>query len=313
MQAASRLPVLIILVCSLSTFASAGGSNTFDFLRNDVGARAAAVGGSFVALTDDPNMIFYNPAGLTSLSRQKLSVGFFKHLMDVNSGYASFGSEIQGFGFAGAGIVYTNYGEFTRTGEEGQGLGTFSAHDFALAAAYGGGLATGLTYGVGAKFIFSSIDDIYSSAVAVDLGMQYVAVPERLRAGISLMNLGTQLDPFVNTRESLPLDLKVGVAITPEHLPASILVNLHKLNEEQDNIGDRFKAFSVGAEFSASPNVFLRFGYNNERRRELKIGQSTGLAGFSIGAGFTTGMYGVDYAFNSYGPIGALHRISISF
>lgn len=313
MRLSVRLAMPVMFVFVLLQSVRAGGSSTYDFLRNDVSARAAALAGSGVALTNDPNLIFSNPAGLTTLSATKVSVGFFKQLLDVNSGYASYATEIRDLGFVGAGVVYTNYGEFTRRGEEGQDLGTFSAHDFSLSAGYGGGIQTGLTYGVAAKFIYSSIDGIRSTAAAVDLGLQYVAVPERLLAGVSLLNLGAQIDPFLHTRESLPLDLKIGVAITPEHLPATILINLHKLNESQENLGDRFKAFSVGAEFAASPNVFLRFGFNNERRREMKIGQSTGFAGFSIGAGFLTDLYGVDYSFNSYGSIGALHRISVSF
>ena len=76
-----------------------------------------------------------------------------------------------------------------------------------------------------------------------------------------------------------------------------------------------FKAFSVGVEFILSPNVFLRAGYNNERRQDLKVGSGSGsgLAGFSIGTGIATGDYQFDYAFTSNGPVGAFHRFSLSF
>jgi hypothetical protein len=290
------------------------GTSTYQFLRNDVGARAAALGGSFVTSADDPNAIFYNPSGLASLSQRRVSVGFFKHLMDINAGYASVGTEIPGLGYVGAGIVYINYGEFDRRGEEGQLLGTFGAGEMAITAGYGGRLMEGqLKYGVNAKFIYSAIADASSSAAALDLGMTYTAVPSRMLIGASLLNLGTQLDPYGNTRESLPLDLKVGISLYPEHLPAAILLDLHKLNEAQDSFGEHFKQFSVGAEFTASPNVQIRFGYNNEQRRELKLGQGAGLAGFSIGGGILTGVYTLDYAFTSYGKIGAVHRISLGF
>jgi len=304
--------VLLAAMVATSPLFSQGNS-TYSFLRNDVGARAAALGGSFVTSTDDPNAIFYNPAGLGTLSSRKVSVGFFKHLLDVNSGSVSFGTEVPNLGFVGAGIVYINYGEFQRTGEEGQNLGTFSAGELALSAGYSGQLNPRLTYGASAKFIYSSIAETRSSAVALDLGVQHVAVPNRVVVGASLLNLGTQIDPYLITRESLPLDLKVGVSIYPEHLPATLMVDLHKLNEKQDNFGERLSQFSIGAEFTASPNVQIRMGYNNERRREFKIGQSSGLAGFSAGGGFSTGAYTVDYAFTSYGKIGSVHRISIGF
>jgi len=304
---------IALLALCLIVSSAFSQTTTYDFLRNDVGARAAALGGSFQTATDDPNDVFYNPAGLASLSSSKVSVGFFKHLMDINAGYASFGKEIPNLGYIGAGVIYYNYGEFQRTGEEGQNLGTFGAGDLALSVAYGGSLENGLHYGIGTKFIYSSIAEVHSSAVALDAGVQYIAVQNRLLLGMSLLNLGTQISPYMNTRENLPLDLNIGASIYPEHLPATIFVGFHKLNEQYDNLGSRLKQFSIGAEFTASENVFLRFGYNNERRQELKIGTSAGLAGFSIGGGIATGSYLVDYAFTSFGSIGSVHRISVTF
>jgi hypothetical protein len=52
-------------------------------------------------------------------------------------------------------------------------------------------------------------------------------------------------------------------------------------------------------------------GYSNEQRKELKMGTGAGLAGISLGGGIILGDYVVDYAYNSYGSIGGLHRISI--
>lgn len=312
MLVARFLPIALLTI-ALCSLAAGQGTSTYDFLRLDEGARAAALGGSFAASTDDPNAIFYNPAGLATLTARRVSVGFFKHLMDINAGSASFGTEIPQLGFVGGGVEYINYGEFKRTGEEGQDLGTFGAGELAVSAGYASQLQNGLLYGVNAKFIYSSIAEVSSTAAAIDLGLQYAAVPGRILIGTSLMNLGTQIQPYGNTRESLPLDFKIGAAVYPEHLPAVIMIDFHKLNEFQDNFADRLKQFSVGAEFTVSPNVFLRFGYNNEQRQELKIGTSSGLSGLSIGGGISTGSYTVDYAFTSYGDIGGVHRISVGF
>jgi hypothetical protein len=305
--------VCAILSASICCTTLADGKSTYDFLRNDMGARSGALGGGQVLFIDDPTTIFSNPAGLATLTRTKFSVGFLKHLMDVNAGYAGFGTEIEGLGYVGAGIVYTNYGEFKRTTENADVIGTFGAGEFAATVGYGNELRSDLRFGVNAKLIYSSLADVSSAGAAVDLGVQYVVTPDRLSVGASLLNLGTQLNPYVTTRESLPLDFKVGAALSPEHLPATVLLNFHKLNEQQDNIIERLRAFSLGIEFQPDPSVNVRVGYNNERRRELKLGSSTGLAGFSAGIGFMTGNYALDYAYSSYGQIGGLHRISITF
>ncbi len=306
------LIVICLTLCARPAVLRADGTTTYDFLRSDVSARAAALGGSFVTMTDDPNTIFYNPAGLASLTTNRVSFGFFKHLMDINSGYASYGAEIPSLGHVGFSALYINYGQFQQTGDDGQNLGTFGAGEFALGAGYAGELLPGFNYGVNAKYIYSAIANYHSSGAAVDFGLLYSAVPQRLILGASLLNLGTQLNPYINTREDLPLDLKVGASIYPEHLPAVILLSFDGLNEYQDNFADHFKAFAVGVEFTASPNVQLRFGYNNENRQDMTIGQSAGFAGLSLGIGFTNNTYTIDYGYTSYGQIGALHRISIA-
>ena len=302
-----------IILCMIGNVHSLFGQEnpTYNFLRNDYGARAAALGGSFVSMVNDPNVIFYNPSALATIEHQQMSVGFFKHLLDINSGHASYAQEIPGLGFVGAGIVYINYGEFTRTDEIGSKLGTFSANELALSLGYAGDLAPEVRYGANVKFIYSGIAEATSTAMAIDLGALYLLPEQRLTIGVSLLNLGSQLNPYFATRENLPVDFKIGATIEPEHLPMLLNLNFHKLNEDQGDFLTRFRSFSLGGEFIASDAVRLRVGYNNERRRDLKIGTSAGLAGLSFGGGFATEVYKIDYAYNSYGKIGSLHRISV--
>ena len=285
--------------------------STFEFLRNDVGARAAALGGSFLSMENDPNSLFYNPGAFGTLESRSLSFGFFKDLMDINSGYASFGTQVPGLGVVGGGVTYVNYGTFAETGLEGENLGTFSAGEMAMGVAYGAELAEGLHYGFGAKYIYSSIAGYSSSGAAIDMGLHYVAVPQRLYFGASLLNLGTQFNPYITTREPLPLDFRVGMAIMPEHLPATILFDIQRINEQQTSVAEHLRAFTLGVEFTVSRNVQLRAGYNNAERQDLQFSTSPGIVGFSLGFGIVSGLYRFDYAFNSLGSIGALHRISI--
>src|SRR3970040_329301 len=95
--------VLFVYLTGSASFAG-GGETTYNFLRNDVSARAAALGGSFIAVENDVNSLFYNPAGLRTLDGRQLSFGSFKHLMDVNSGYISYSQRYRDVGWIGAGI-----------------------------------------------------------------------------------------------------------------------------------------------------------------------------------------------------------------
>lgn len=307
-----RLVICIGIVCiATCAIVAAAEKPTYSFLRNDYGARAAAMGGSFISMTNDPNLLFYNPAGLGTLEHAEFSLGFFKHLLDINSGYVSYAQEVQDLGHVAAGIVYTNYGEFTRRDDRGNELGTFSANEFALSVAYAEDFMSNAKYGIGVKFIYSGIAEAASTAMALDLGGLWSFPEQRLTLGVSLLNIGAQLNPYYTIRETLPLDLKVGATIQPEHLPLHFNLNFRKLNETRPDFISRFRSFSVGGEFTVSDEVRLRFGYNNEQRRDLKISAGAGLAGISFGAGIIMEPYKVDYAFNSLGKIGAMHRISL--
>jgi len=309
-RAISRFLLLFILTTA-PLYASDPG--TFSFLRNDVSPRSAALGGGFVTMTNDPAAIFYNPAALGTLGSERLGVGFYKHLLDINSGYACYGREIPDFGFVGGGVEYINYGKFDAKGPEGQDLGTFGAGEIAITAGYAGELPGGMHYGANVKYIYSSIAEYFSSAVALDAGIQYILVRDRILFGASLTNFGTQFSPYMNTRETLPLDLTMGFSVYPEHLPAVVTLNFQKLNEAVDGFAEHFKMFSVGAELSPASNIQVRVGYNNESRQELKLGSSAGFAGFSAGLGISSGEYTIDYAFSSFGGVGSVHRVSVSF
>jgi hypothetical protein len=284
---------------------------TFDFLRIDMSARASALNGSFVSMKDDPNVLFYNPASLGTISRPKISASYLDHLMDVNAGSFSYAQYIQGIGNIGAGITYINYGSFTRTDEDLNVLGTFGAGEFALLAGIAGHYDDDILVGANVKYIYSSIAGYSSSGLAVDLGFLYDIPFQNLSLGASILNIGKQAKTYAGVNESLPLDIIIGLTKRPEHLPMFLNLNFHRLNEKGSLI-ERLSAFSIGSEILMSESFRLRVGYNNKQRKDFKMGTSAGLAGFSMGAGIIVKDYQFDYAFNSYGRVGGLHRISLS-
>lgn len=305
---------IFALNCILLGILYAGERPTFDFLRQDVGARASAMAGSFISMQNDPNALFYNPASLATITAPQISLGYIKHLLDINTGSLAYSQEFLDLGIAGIGVSYVNYGSFTQTDELGVEHGTFGANDLALIGGIAIPFEENLYYGVTAKFIYSSIAEYNSSAAAADIGIMYLIPgddPISLAAVIS--NIGAQFDSYGSLREKLPLEFKVGGTIKPQHLPLLLNLNFRKLNEQRNTFFERFSAFTVGGEFTLSKVLRFRFGYNNENRKELKIGSSAGMAGFSLGGGLVFKNMRIDYAFNSLGRLGSLNKISVGF
>jgi len=308
MKTKSFFIVTIIIFLSTSIF----GQKTYEFLRLDLSPRAGALGGSFVSNSDDPNVIFYNPAGLKLIKDQKISFSYVNHLLDINLASVSYTQDVGTWGRFGAAVEYISYGSFTQADQFGNKTGEFNVGELALLLGYANNLEENLYYGANLKFINSSIADQSSSALAFDLGLHYSIPSEGLSFGIALLNSGFQLSKFFNTKEDLPVDLVLGISKKMEHLPLTLSVDFHRLNRGDDPYTGRFEAFSVGAEFDLSNAFTIRFGYNNEKRKELKIGDFGGLAGFNLGLGLLVSKYYFDYGYSSLGEIGSMHRIGIS-
>ena len=61
-----KLLIMITALACTVTFALAGtGTDALNFLKIKPSARGASIGDGFVAISDDVNAVFYNPAGLT--------------------------------------------------------------------------------------------------------------------------------------------------------------------------------------------------------------------------------------------------------
>ncbi|MFN3695004.1 MAG: hypothetical protein ACK4UV_08340, partial [Ignavibacterium sp.] len=97
-----------------------------------------------------------------------------------------------------------------------------------------------------------------------------------------------------------------------ERIPVRLSLDFHRLNQDRENFTQRFKAFTIGTEINLSKVLTLRLGYDNERRSDLKIGTTAGIAGFNIGLGAKISEYNFNYGYSSLGLVGALHRVGIS-
>lgn len=302
----------LILALYINSFSQQ--QTVYNFLRLDADARSASLAGSFVATSNDVNGIHYNPSSLATYENKKASVGFYKYLLDINSGNAAYSQKIKNYGYFGVGIKYVNYGSFDKYDDNFNNTGTFGANDLAITFAYANKYAEKLKIGAGLKFIYSSIDDYNSIAIATDLGAMYTLDEKSFNIGLSILNIGTQLKTYSGTRENLPIDLRAGISKKLEYLPLTFNIGFSNLADSYDNFFERFKNIIVGGEFSVSDNINLRLGYNNPLRQNYKTGNSIGLAGFSAGIGIKfKEIYRIDYAYNSFGNLGGTHRINIGF
>jgi hypothetical protein len=291
-----------------------------DILNKPLSPRAAALGNTFVAMPNDPNTIFSNPAALSSIvvtdsdRMNNISASYTHYVLDINEGAFVYERAVpENVLFAGnfaAGVQYFSGGTSTEADINGNTQGTFSTEDVALLLSYSSTASNGLHYGATAKVVSSSlvsgssVQNYSAIWMAADLGLYYEWAKEHMTFGLSVLNLGSELSEYADVSEPIGPDVQFGATIKPEHLPLTLGLDFHNLtrNLEGHNLFYAFDDFSVGGEFVMGKVVRLRFGYENELRHELNVPAGNGLAGFSGGIGLHIKRYDIDFALDDEGP-----------
>jgi hypothetical protein len=307
----SRYIANIVLILSLSSALHAEGALTsgFEFLNTDYNARSAAMGRAFLTMRGDVSGMFVNPAGMAYTESKQVSIAYTNYLLDVNAGYTAYAHVLPKFGILSVGLIYMNYGSFTKTDENAVETGTFSAGDMAIAVGLANHIGKGFSYGVNLKYIYSNIEQFSAHAIALDFSLLYEAsFQEDLYFVVTMQNLGSNISSYGEVTEPMPTNLGLGFSKRLAHLPLEIAFSFNDLNASTDNFGDHFKGFSVGGEFRLSKMLRFRLGYNNSLHRGLDVTNDVKFSGVSAGFGLLWRTFRFDYAYSNIGLLGATHR-----
>ncbi len=277
--------IISIIILGSVCYAAGPGTTGANFLKIGVGARAAAMGEAFTAVTDDSTSLYWNPAGLARVEGRELSAMYNVWFQGIGQGYVSVGFPLLG-GTMALGTNYVSMGDLEGRDESGNPTETFKASDLGISVGFAGKLGRFLL-GLSGGMIRSTIAGDTQSAFLVTLG-GLVEVSEGFSLGVVAQNLGTKLGD-----DSLPLILKAGLALELGSL--SLAADIGK---SQDT--DLY--YCVGIESWIGNVVALRAGY--------RTGRDVG-PGWTAGLGFKMSGFEVDYAYVPYGDLGSTHRISL--
>ncbi|GAI14440.1 unnamed protein product [marine sediment metagenome] len=110
--------VVFLLVTVRLCWAGSIGTSGGPILRQPIGARQIGMGEAFVAVADDVNTIYWNPAGLSFLVAPEVSAMYSKSIVDTTYGTFAFNYPIYKGGIfgqrrnaIGLGFVFLNGGD----------------------------------------------------------------------------------------------------------------------------------------------------------------------------------------------------------
>lgn len=276
-------------------------STAFPILSAGMGAKATGLGENFTAVADDFSALQYNPAGLSQVRQDQLSLvhngyladGFYEDL----GGTYSLG-ETGTLAFV---LDYLNYGSIQKRDSFGNLIGSYTPFDMGLGAAFGFELQKTLSIGFGSRWIRQDIDGSVHMGLMWEAGMME-RPDDHLSFGFNLRNAGVETGGY-----NLPTELLLGAAIKIPLVPKDSQTLLISTSGDLGFMGGN--RLGVGLEYGIEKRYFLRCGY----QANLFDDPSSSLDGLSFGAGFLISHFQFDYSFSFMGDLGNLQKFSVGY
>lgn len=329
-----RSIVVVIMFMAIAHGFNKVGTTAAPFLKIEFGARPVAMGGSFVALANDPSGVYYNPAGIAELKNAYVSGGHTEWFADLNYEYAAFILPTKRINFCLWGTFLSSADMEVTTVETPEGTGQYFKYiDGLLAFTTSALLSDRLSIGFSAKYIQQSLYNESAATVALDIGSVLRTPLTGTRLGMCLVNYGGRMqlsgndliveaDPWPEyqgnydyearlSTESFPLPMafKLGFAFQiMDNEDAFIIHDNYQLQIAVDGIhpNDGEEKLQIGFEYGIYDMLFLRGGY------KVNYDTQKFTAGAGVKAGFGGRDISVDYAYVDMDILDITHRVTLT-
>jgi hypothetical protein len=339
MRVAMKKIILILMVIPFVSFGgefSKVGTAAAQFLKIGVGARSAAMGEAYVAVANNVDAMYWNPAGITKIQAISLNVSHSQWFADIAHNYIGLAvpiSESDVIGLSAIGLSAPE--QEVTTVEQPEGAGIFyQVSDLAIGVSYARTLTDRFSVGVTAKFIQQNAYNESANAFAIDLGTSLQTGFHGLVIAMSVSNFGGNLKlegrDLISTSDvnknisgeynpssnlsteqwSLPLNFRVGVAMDVVGKNDPFFTSgEHRFTVAIDgnHPNDNVERANIGGEYGWNETLFLRAGY----KINYDVEKWTFGAGVKIN--IETQQISFDYALVDYNDLGKVSRLSVEF
>lgn len=292
------------------------GISTAQFLKIGVGGRAAALGESFIAISDDASALYWNPAGLAQFDKNQLIISHNIWVVDINHDFIGVVYHLDSDNSFGASLTAVTMDDMPVTTEFAPfGNGEyFGFSDIAVSVSYARKMTQQFSFGGTIKYVEETLDKIKMRGVMIDLGTYYRTGLGSTRFAVTVSNFGSELAPdgeiiLVGNRTNSewqsfapPTIFRIGFAFEPfenEEHRVTTSIQLNHPNDNSENI-------VVGAEYAWQKMFFVRGGY------KFNVDEQNYSFGLGLNVPISLAEFTLDYAFTNFQRLGSAHRFSIT-
>ncbi len=290
----SLVLTIVGLLLSAVAYAGTGDAGRESPFSIGNGARALAMGGGVISLSQDASAVYYNPAGLANLLQQEVS---FTHVVLFANSTYDFASwvypvdENRGFGL---GFMRIGTGDIVRRAEYAD-KGTFSYSQSQLVLSYGLNIGEPFAAGTSLKIVNQALDDHSDFAIEMDLGATAKLYKHLSLGAIARDILPTELQ-LDSTAEDMPFTFAGGLTLHDLSLSEHAVVTL---SGDLEKHADRAVKLHAGGELTLHRHYAFRAGYDRDN--------------MALGAGLLHGRLKIDYAYKVTDYVEDVHHFTVSF
>ncbi len=224
-----------------------------DWLSRYASARSIGLGGAFVAMADDPLGVVWNPAGLTQSLQNEAHFETARYFEDTSINGLSFVVPARRLPTIGVTMLSLGSGNFERTNELNESLGTFKQSDMAFLISAAKAVTPRLSIGTNLKIVRQEVESFSSTGVGADVGGLFSVTP-RVKVGLSLLNLGGPSLAPREVKETFPMEVRGGLSF-------AYLSGRGMLSLEADHRDGPGTTLHAGTEVWFQDQFGLRAGY----------------------------------------------------
>ena len=296
------------------------GTASATFLKIDIGAEAAGMGGAFVAMASDATSLYWNPAAAAQLNQNFLSISHIEWPVDIQYDYLGYVHHFENFGSFGVSVGMLHMEDMEITTEYyPTGTGEyFTYSDTYAALTYSLRMTNRFSFGTSLKFVEENMAGIKMNGWLIDLGTFYWTGWRSMRFAVSLVNFGQDLKPDgtyqKKTKEgdyitekyesfSPPTTFRVGAAMEVYESEKFTTTAAFQINHPVDNAENAVMGFN----FQIFNMLELRTGYRinyDEEKFTFGIGVNQKIGNTQLK---------FDYAYKDFNNLSSSHQISAGF
>lgn len=294
------------------------GQTGLQFLKVDMHARAAGMGGASIMTMSGADALFYNPAGAaemeTGLDFFASQVGWIADISYLATGVTK---TMGNLGTVGVSLITANYGDILGTrvdagSEDGYvETGNLGVNASAIGLSWARALTDKFRFGGTVKYASQQLGESLmpetnktktnqAGGFAYDFGTMFYPGYKSLKLGMSFTNFSEQFK-YEEEAFELPLTFKLGVAMNLFDIIGG--PSNSSLNFEVNAIHPRdyTERVHLGGEFLYGNMLALRGGYKTNYDQES----------FSMGFGVKMSGFRVDYSYSAMGDFDGISRITV--